>query len=78
MKKGFLLACSNIRRSKSQTAAITILVLLSSLMLNIWLMLAMDYKQNFDRYHDRMNAEHVTLSISQKLDDIKSSLTKML
>ncbi len=78
MKKGFLLACSNIRRSKSQTAAITILVLLSSLMLNIWLMLAMDYKQNFDRYHDRMNAEHVTLSISQKPDDIKSSLTKML
>lgn len=78
MKKGFLLACSNIRRSKNQTAAIAVLVLLSSLMLNIWLILAMDYKQNFDRYHDRLNAEHVTLAVDQKLDHLKDNVTNIL
>lgn len=61
MKKSILLACSNIRRAKGQTVSMAVLVLLASMLLNIWLMLALDYKQNFERYHERLNAEHVTV-----------------
>lgn len=63
MKKFFLLAGSNLRKAKGQTAAIVALILLAALMLNLWLMLALDYRQNFDRCHDRLNAEHVTLAV---------------
>ena len=59
MGKGLLIVRSNLRRTKGQTAAIIVLVLLASCMLNLWLMLAMDSKQNFERYHDKLNAEHV-------------------
>ena len=64
MKKSFLIARSNLRGAKGQTAAITALILCASMMLNLWLMLAMDYKRNFDRYHEKLNAEHVTLALS--------------
>lgn len=61
MRKSFLIARSNLRRAKGQTVSIVALILLASCMLNLWLMLATDYKQNFDRYHDKLHAEHVTL-----------------
>ena len=63
MRKSFLLARSNLRKAKGQTVAIIVLILLAALMLNLWLILSMDYKQNFDRYHDKLNAEHVTLCV---------------
>ena len=63
MRKNILIARSNIRRSKGQTASIIVLIIIASLMLNLWLMLSMDYKKNFERYHDKFNAEHVTLAI---------------
>lgn len=63
MRKSFLLARSNLRMAKGQTAAIIVLIFLGALMLNLWLVLSMDYKQNFDRCHDRLNAEHVTFAI---------------
>lgn len=62
MRKGVLLARSNLQKSKGQTAAILILMLLAVSMLQLWLMLSMDYRQNFERCHDRLNAEHVTLA----------------
>ena len=52
MRKSILIARSNIRKAKGQTASIFVLILLAALMLNLWLMLSMDYKANFDRYHD--------------------------
>ena len=64
MRKSFLIAFSNLRRARSQTAAIIVLLFLASAMLNLWLMLSMDYKKNFDRYHEKLNAEHVTLAVS--------------
>lgn len=64
MKKSILIARSNLRQAKGQAAAITILILLAAFMLNLWLMLSLDYKRNFDRCHDRLNAEHVTLALS--------------
>ena len=44
----YCLARANIRKAKGQTAAIIVLVLLSSMMMNLWLMLSMDYRKNFD------------------------------
>lgn len=63
MRKSFLIARSNLRKSKGQTTAIVVLVLIAALMLNLWLMLATDYKANFDRYHDELNGEHITLAV---------------
>ena len=51
---------------KGQSAAIVVLIILAALMLNLWLMLSMDYKANFDRYHDKLNAEHVTVAVEDK------------
>ena len=65
MEKSFLLARSNLRRAKGQTAAIVVLVFLASAMLNLWLMLSTDYRQNFDRCHDRLHAEHVAFAVDR-------------
>ena len=71
MGKMFLLAHSNLRRTKGQMAAIIVLLLLASSMLNLWLMLSMDYRQNFDRCHDRLNAEHVTIAADGSVREMK-------
>ena len=76
MKKSFLIVRSNIRKSVGQTTAIVVLVLLSALMLNLWLMLATDYTANFDRYHNKLNAEHVTLVADENKDEFKKFLSK--
>ncbi len=78
MRKSFLIVRSNIRKAKGQTASIIVLVLIAALMLNLWLMLSMDYKANFDRYHDRLNAEHVTLSVDGNTDELQTFLTQTL
>jgi len=78
MRKSFLIARSNIRKDKGQAAAILILMLLAACMLNLWLMLSMDYKANFDRYHDRLNAEHVTLSVDGDTDEVREFLSQTL
>ncbi len=64
MKKSFLIARSNMRKAKGQTVAIVVLIVIAAMLLNLWLMLSMDYKANFNRYHDKLNAGHVTLSVS--------------
>ncbi len=78
MKKSFLIARSNIRKSKGQTVAIIVLILLGAMMLNLWLMLSMDYKANFERCHDKLNAEHVTLSVDSDTDEVRGFLSQML
>lgn len=67
MQRSLLLARSNLRRAKGRTAAIAVLILFAAFMLNLWLMLAMDYKQNFVRYHDTLQEGHVTLVIDKAL-----------
>lgn len=62
MNRNILIARSNVRKSKGQTVAIIVLVLLSSVLMNLWLMLATDYKKNFDRYHDKLNDGHVNIA----------------
>ncbi len=73
-----LMARANFRRAKGQTAAIALLVLLAAFMLNLWLMLATDYKQNFDRYHDKLNGEHVTLVMNDDREEVREFLAKTL
>lgn len=76
--RNILLARSNIRKAKGQTAAIIVLVLLSSLMMNLWLMLSMDYRKNFDRCHDRLNDGHVNIAAYVTDDDFKNFISDTL
>lgn len=76
MRKSIIFAGSNIRRAKGQTAAVAVLAFLAALMLNLWLMLAMDYKQNFDRCHDRLNAEHAIVVITDEDSGVRDCLAE--
>ncbi len=78
MRKLFLIARSNMRKEKGQTVAIVVLILLASMLLNLWLMLSMDYKANFLRYHDKLNAEHVTLAVDDADGTVYGFLTETL
>lgn len=78
MRKSFLIANSNMRKAKGQTTAIIVLILLAALMLNLWLMLSIDYKANFDRYHDKLNAEHVTLAVDGNSDEFQRFLSRTI
>lgn len=78
MRKLFLIARSNMRKAKGQTVAIVVLILIAALMLNLWLMLSMDYKANFDRCHDKLNAEHVTLAVDDATDEMWEFLSQNL
>lgn len=78
MRKLFLIARSNMRKAKGQTVAIAVLILLAAMLLNLWLMLSMDYKANFDRYHDKLNAEHVTLAVDDADGTVYGFLTETL
>lgn len=78
MEKAFLIARSNLRRSKGQTAAMMVLILLAALMMNLWLMLSMDYKRNFERYHEKLNGEHVTLALNGNDARLRAFLSGIL
>ncbi len=78
MKKLLLIVRSNMRKAKGQTVAIVVLILLAATLLNLWLMLAMDYRANFDRYHDKLNAQHVTLSVNDADGSAREYLSEAL
>lgn len=78
MKRCFLLARANLRKAKGETASIVVLILLASCMLNLWLMLSLDYKQNFDRYHDKLNAEHVILVADGEGEELRNFLVQTM
>lgn len=78
MYRNLLLARSNIRKAKGQTTAIIVLVLLSSMMMNLWLMLSMDYRKNFDRCHDRLNDGHVNIAAYVTDDNFKNFISHTL
>lgn len=67
-----------MRKAKGQTAAIVVLILLASLLFNLWLMLSMDYRANFERHHAKLNAEHVTFVAEQNGDGLNEFLTRLL
>ncbi|MBP3918341.1 MAG: ABC transporter permease [Clostridia bacterium] len=78
MQKYSLIAIANMRKAKGQNISITILILLAALMLNLWLILAMDYTANFDRYHTKLNAEHVTLALDDADGEVRTFLNEEL
>ncbi len=78
MRKLLIIARSNMRNAKGQTVAIISLILLAAMLLNLWLMLSMDYKANFLRYHDKLNAEHVTLAVDDADGTVYGFLTETL
>ena len=78
MRKSFLIARSNIRKAKGQTVSIIVLILIAAFMFNLWLMLSMDYKANFDRYHDKLRAEHVTLSVDGDTEEFQNFLSNTI
>lgn len=78
MIKIFLLARANLHKAKGQIIAITVLLLLASSMLNLWLMLSMDYKQNFERSHNRLNEGHVTIAVDGNRTEMKEFLAQTL
>lgn len=78
MKKLFLIVRSNMRKSKGQTAAIVVLILIAAMLFNLWLMLSADYKENFQRHHDKLNSEHVTVAIDGDSDTMREFLTQTL
>lgn len=78
MRKSFLIARSNVRKAKGQAVAFVVLILLASLLFNLWLMLSMDYHANFVRCHDKLNAEHVTLACNDNDGAIKEFLAQTL
>lgn len=78
MKKLLLFARSNIRRAKGQTVTVLALVLLATVFLHLWLMLALDYRQNFVRVHDKLHAEHVTLVVTGGGDTLPAFLAKTI
>lgn len=78
MRKLFLIARSNMRKAKGQTVAIVVLILIAATLLNLWLMLSMDYKKNFDRYHKELNAEHVTLAVDDSDGEVYEFMSRTL
>ncbi len=78
MQKSLLLARANIRKAKSQTVVIFVLILLASIMLNLWLMLSIDYKQNFKRNHDRLNAEHFSVCLVKSPEETSEAINAIL
>ncbi|MDE6421338.1 MAG: ABC transporter permease, partial [Lachnospiraceae bacterium] len=78
MKRTMLLVRSNIRKAKGQTVAIIMLVLLSSIMMNLWLMLSTDYKKNFERSHTKVNDGHVTIAAYTDEETFREFVTDML
>lgn len=78
MKRSFLIAAARFHRAKGQNFTVIVLLLLAACMLNLWLMLGMDYKQNFDRIHDQLNGEDVLLAVDGKSEEMLDDLTRIL
>lgn len=78
MRKLFLIARSNMRKAKGQTVAIVVLILLAAMLFNLWLMISTDYHANFDRYHDKLKAEHVTLAVDGDTEEVQELLAQTL
>ncbi len=62
LNKTFLVIRPNIRKTYRQLIAVFFLVLIASLLLNMVLVLKLDYNQNFERDAARLNANHFRIA----------------
>lgn len=78
MAEKIILIRGNLHRTKGQAAAEILLILLAAGMMNLWLMLSLDYRQNFDRVHERLNGEDVTLCVAGAEEQMREDMAGML
>lgn len=78
MGKNLFLIRSNLRKAKGQTVAELVLILLAAGMMNLWLMLSLDYRQNFVRCHDRLHGEHVAVCVEGSAHEMRDYISKVL
>lgn len=78
MLRQLVLARSNFRRETGQTAIFLVLILIGSMVLNLWLMLITDYHANFDRWHEKLHAEDVLLLVSADTESIDREFWQLL
>lgn len=78
MRKTMLLARANLKTSKGQAVSIIALIILASMLLNIWIILGFDYKWNFNRFHDKLHSEHVTVLFDDTSKEAKEAVTNLL
>lgn len=78
MRKLFLLVRSNLRRERGQTLILVALLIIGAMVLNLLLMLSTDYRSNFDRWHEKLHAEDVLLTIEGDPASAVSGIRKVL
>ncbi|MBD5560529.1 MAG: FtsX-like permease family protein [Clostridia bacterium] len=78
MNRLTLLAGANLRRERWQTAVFLVLLLIGAAVLNLWLMLATDYRANFDRWHEQLHAEDVLLLVPGPDTDTAAGIRRIL
>ncbi|MDP4094216.1 MAG: ABC transporter permease [Bacillota bacterium] len=59
MRKIFMLAAANIRKAKSQTVSFLLIIVISSLLLNLGLVTMLNYSNNFDKKYTELNSAHI-------------------
>jgi len=79
--KSLLIIRFFVNKTKKQLAAIVLLLLLASMIMNLWMMLTGDYRKNFAREMDRLNGEDVILEMACRVpgdykDEIEDVLDK--
>ncbi len=78
MGKNLFLIRANLRKAKGQTVAEFVLILLAAGMVNLWLMLSLDYRQNFVRCHGRLHGEHVTACVEGSARGMQEYISRVL
>ncbi len=59
MRKIVMLALANIRKAKSQTVSFFLIIVITSLLLNLGLVTLLNYGDNFDNKYKELNSAHV-------------------
>ena len=78
MNKMFLLALANIRKTKGQTVILTLLFFISSMMLNIGLIVLLGFGSYFERTIEELNTSDVYILIpkARYTEDVEQFFTE--
>ncbi len=78
MNKNILLSKSNLKTSKGASICVGVLLFIAALLFNLALVLVTDYKDNFYRLHDKLNAESVSIMTVTKDNNYESYIDNLL
>jgi len=56
---------SFVHKAVRQLIIVSVLLIMAAILLNIWMVTAMDYKENYYPEHDRLNSEHIVLHYTE-------------